>query len=90
MGCRMSLKMHFLHFHLNFVPENCGAVSDEQGERFHQDIQAKEASYQGFLNEEMIGNNYWMFYRHDLIHVYKRKLHAKHFQVPCIIAVYCF
>ena len=48
MGCRMSLKMHFLHSHLNFFPENLGAVSDEQGERFHQDIQAMEARYQGF------------------------------------------
>ena len=32
MGCRMSLKMHFLHSHLNFFPTNLGAVSDEQGD----------------------------------------------------------
>ena len=37
-GCRISLKMHFLHSHLAFCPENLGAVSDEQGERFHQYI----------------------------------------------------
>ena len=35
LGCNMSLKMHFLHSHLEFFPENCGAVSDEHGERFH-------------------------------------------------------
>ena len=38
MGCRMSLKIHFLHSHLNFFPPNLGAVSDEHGERFHRDI----------------------------------------------------
>lgn len=32
MGCRMSLKMHFLHSHLDFFPPNLGAVSDEHGE----------------------------------------------------------
>ena len=48
MVCRMSLKMHFLQSHLNFFPENLGAVSDEQGERFHQDIQVMEARYKGF------------------------------------------
>ena len=37
LGCNMSLKMH-LFSHLNFFPLNCGAVSDEHGERFHQDI----------------------------------------------------
>ena len=47
MGCRMSLKMHFLHSNLDFFPENLGAVSDEQGERFLQDIQAMEEKYKG-------------------------------------------
>ena len=39
MGYRMSLKMHFLHSHLNFFSENLGAVSEEQGEGFYQHIQ---------------------------------------------------
>ena len=80
MGCRMSLKMHFLHSHLNFFPVNLGAVSDEQGERFHQDIQAMEARYQGFWNEGMMGDYCWMLYRDDPSHVYKRKSYAKHFK----------
>ena len=29
LGCRMSLKIHFLHGHLSFFPSNLGAVSDE-------------------------------------------------------------
>jgi hypothetical protein len=43
MGCSMSLKVHFLDSHLDFFPENLGAVSDEHGERFHQDIYNMEA-----------------------------------------------
>lgn len=29
LGCRMSLKMHFLHSHLDFFPENLGAVMNK-------------------------------------------------------------
>ena len=47
MGCRMLLKLGFLHSHLEFFPENLGAVNDQQDERFHQDIQAMEKRYQG-------------------------------------------
>jgi len=43
----MSLKIHFLESHLNFFPENLGEVSDEHGERFHQDILDLEKRYQG-------------------------------------------
>jgi hypothetical protein len=28
MGCNMSLKVHFLDYHLDFFPESPGAVSD--------------------------------------------------------------
>lgn len=38
MGVNMSLKLHFMHNHLNFFPPNLGDFSDEHGERFHQDI----------------------------------------------------
>ena len=44
-------KIHFLHSHLDFFPENCGAVSDEHGERFHQDISLMEKRYQGKRNK---------------------------------------
>ncbi|UYV67878.1 K02A2.6-like [Cordylochernes scorpioides] len=40
------LKIHFLHSHLDFFPDNLGAVSDEHGERFHQDISSVEKRYQ--------------------------------------------
>jgi hypothetical protein len=38
LGCKMSLKLHFLFSHFDQFPENLGAVSEEKGERFHQDI----------------------------------------------------
>jgi hypothetical protein len=47
MGCNMPLKIHFLHSHLDFFPQNLGAVSDEHGERFLQDIAVMEKRYQG-------------------------------------------
>jgi len=46
-GCNMSLKIHFLESHLHFSPENLGEVSDEHGERFHQDILAMGKGYRG-------------------------------------------
>ncbi|GBN00043.1 hypothetical protein AVEN_192949-1 [Araneus ventricosus] len=45
--CSMSLKVHLLDWHLDYFPENLGAVSEEQGEIFHQDIKEMERRYQG-------------------------------------------
>lgn len=42
LGCNMSIKMHFLFSHLDHFPENLGDLSEEQGERFHQDIRTME------------------------------------------------
>jgi hypothetical protein len=38
LGCNMNVKVHFLHSHIEYFPENLGRFSEEQGERFHQDI----------------------------------------------------
>ena len=72
LGCRMSLKIHFLHSHLDFFPENLGAVSDEQGERFHQDIRTMETRYQGCWNPSMLGDYCWFLKRDDATE-HKRK-----------------
>ncbi|GBM63265.1 hypothetical protein AVEN_110948-1 [Araneus ventricosus] len=45
--CKMSLKVHFLHSHIVCFPESLGAFSEEQGERFHQDVRDIERRYQG-------------------------------------------
>ena len=59
LGCNISLKMHFLHSHLDFFPENCGTVSDEHGERFHQDISSIEKRYQGKWNCVLLADYCW-------------------------------
>jgi len=51
----MNLKIHFLESHLVFPPENLGEISDEHGERFHQDILAMEKRYQGKWTSNMFG-----------------------------------
>lgn len=67
LGCSMSLKLHFLHSHLDFFPENLGAVSEEQGERFHQDIKEMERRYQGRWNTSMIADYCWTLLRERLL-----------------------
>jgi hypothetical protein len=47
LGYNISLKIDFLHSHLYFFLESCGAVSDEYRECFHQDISSMEKRYQG-------------------------------------------
>ena len=42
LGCVMNLKLHFLDLHLDRFPDNVGDYSEEQGERFHQDIKVME------------------------------------------------
>ena len=43
----MSIKMHYLFLHIDRFPKNFGAMSDEKGERFYQDIKEMETKYQG-------------------------------------------
>ena len=61
--CNMSVKVHFLHSHLSYFPENLGAFSEEQGERFHQDIKVMEKRYQGKWNVSMIADYCWNLIR---------------------------
>ena len=56
LGCRMSVKRHFLHSHLNYFPDNCGKFSEEQGKRFHQEITVMMERYQGQWNVSMIAD----------------------------------
>jgi len=55
----MSLKIHFVESHLDFFPENLGEVSDERGERFHQDILVMEKRYQGKWTSSMLIDYGW-------------------------------
>lgn len=63
LGCLMSLKLHFLHSHLDYFPENLGDYSEEQGERFHQDIREMEDRYQGRWDINMMVDFCWTLKR---------------------------
>ena len=78
LGCTMSLKLHFLFSHLDFFPENAADVSDEHGERFHQDILEMEKRYKGKWSPAMLADFCWTLQRdqpdalHKKKHKYKR------------------
>jgi len=80
LGCRMSVKLHFLDSHLDYFPANLGAYSEEQGERFHQDICAMESRYQGRWNVNMMADYCWALKRHNPSADHKRKSLKRQFQ----------
>ncbi|GBM40646.1 hypothetical protein AVEN_111278-1 [Araneus ventricosus] len=83
-GCNMSLKLHILDSHLNFFPQNLGAISDEHGERFHQDISMFEKRFSGRWNRSMLAEYCWSVIRDTQSDAYKKKTAKK------IILVFVF
>uniref|UniRef100_UPI00358FD4EB uncharacterized protein n=1 Tax=Myxine glutinosa TaxID=7769 RepID=UPI00358FD4EB len=79
LGARMSIKMHFLSSHLDYFPENCGDVSEEQGERFHQDIRVMEERYQGRWDVNMLADYCWCLKRDVTDATHRRKSLRKPF-----------
>nr|XP_022900293.1 uncharacterized protein LOC111413523 [Onthophagus taurus] len=71
-NANMSLKIHFLHSHLDFFPSNLGAESDEQGERFHQDLMTLERRYEGYWDAGMMGDYLWSVIREIDPKTYKK------------------
>ena len=69
----MSIKVHFLFSHLDKFPKTVGSVSDEQGERFHQDLMTVEERYQGRWDRHMLADYCWSIKRDCPEKVYKRK-----------------
>ncbi|KAL7296916.1 hypothetical protein TKK_0010305 [Trichogramma kaykai] len=63
LGCLMSNKVHFLHSHLDYFPLNRGDYSEEQGERFHQDMKGMEKRYRGVWNIIMMADYCWTLKR---------------------------
>ena len=52
----LALKVHCLDSHLDFFHKNLGDVSDEHGERFHQDISVIESWYKGKWSVSMLAD----------------------------------
>ena len=59
-GCNMSMEIHFLFSHLDFLALSCGAISDEHGEPFHQNISVMEHRYKWKWRADMSGDYYRM------------------------------
>ena len=70
LSCRMSLKLHFLHYHLDFFRDNLGNGSEELGKRFYQDIQVMEKRCQGRWNEAIIRDYVWNLMRKNFSNVH--------------------
>ena len=70
---RESTKMHSLNSHLDYFPGNCGDYSEEQGERFHQDIRMMEERYQGRWDISMLTDYCWSLKRDIPVPQHKRK-----------------
>ena len=63
LGARRSIKLHYLISHLGYSSENLGDVSDEQGERFRQDIRTTEERYQDRWDSHMLPDYCWTLIR---------------------------
>lgn len=79
LGCRMSIKVHYLHSHFEEFPENLGDVSKEQGERFHQDIKVMEERYQGRWDSNMMADYCWSLVRDNPEAVHQRSAKKRKF-----------
>jgi hypothetical protein len=54
---------YHVQLYIEYFPGNLGRFSEEQGERFHQDIKEMEKRYQGRWNEHMMADCCWMLNR---------------------------
>ena len=79
LGINMSIKVHFLHSHLDRFPENLGDVSGEQGERFHQDIKVMEERHQGRWDIKMMADYCWNLKRDEADIEHSRKSRKRKF-----------
>ena len=59
----MSVKVHFLKNHLDYFPANLGELSEEQGERFHQEIKYFEQRYMGKHSKSVLADYCWSLVR---------------------------
>lgn len=79
LGANMSIKLHYLRNHLDKFPDNLGNYSEEQGERFHQDLKVMEERYQGRWDCHMMADYCWSLKRDCPRKNYKRKALKRRF-----------
>ena len=69
----------FPGFPSGFFLEKLGTVSDEHGERFHQDISAIEKRYQCFWNNIMLADYCWTLYHNQSAQEHRQKFKSQRF-----------
>lgn len=69
----ITIKMHSLICHLDLFKNSCGAFSDEQGERFHQDLKTNEDEYAGKNMARALGRYCWKLIRETDPNIHKRQ-----------------
>ena len=79
MVCSVSIKLHYLQSHADQFPQNLGSVSEEQEERFHQDIKTMGERCQRRWNSHIIADYCWSLKRDVPDASYKRKFLKKKF-----------
>ena len=55
-GCNLTIKVHYLPSYLDHFPENLGDTSEEQGDRFNQDIKTIEDRFQGMWDMRLMSD----------------------------------
>ena len=68
LGARMSVKMHFLRSHLDYFPQNCRDLSEEQ-----RDIRVMEERYQGRWDVNFLADYCWCLKRDVVATQHRRK-----------------
>jgi len=58
-GPNTSFKLQFLHSQLEYFPENLGTFSEEQSERFYQDLKEMERRYEERWDVNMMADYCW-------------------------------
>ena len=67
----MSIKIHFFFNQLEQSPDNLSDYSDEQGERFHQDLKVMEECYKGRWDINMLADYCWSIKRDERLKKHK-------------------
>ena len=73
LGCKMSIKVHFLNSHSNFFHKNMSDVPNEHGEQFHRDISDIENRYKGKWSVGTLADYCWSIQRDDSETQHKRR-----------------
>ncbi|KAI6653135.1 hypothetical protein LOD99_3982 [Oopsacas minuta] len=79
LGCNTSIKIHYLRDYLDRFPDNLGDMSEEQGERFHQDIKVMEQRNQGRWDTHMMADYCWCLKRDCSNEQHSRKSNKRKF-----------